>query len=673
MRGFPTEAGQRPGGQWPWGVGATACLALLTWSALARGASPTEGVRPVAQTPLALRTPGLSSQGGLGLLGMPVAEGGPPWQLRSGLWVLGFSQSDYLVAGDHNASVAGGLQLDVTLGRHVEAWFTLGAASNRNDRPTTGMRQDPPLLLSLGDVSLGVKLHGQILPLVHLGIQPLLRISSGAGQLGPRLDTTSPGVDLMASVDLRRLRDRVPVRVHLRIGYLQDRSAVALEGTDCAPGVSQEACVQARIVTAAAYGIRQPRARLAVGADAALPLRSSWALGPVAEYHLEAITGEGDEVVRGYLTERLGNSSRVDGRMVQWLILGARLHTPVHLTVDAGLQASLGHPGFAMGPPLPQVAGYAALTWVADLLPPPSPPPPVVVRIQPGRLRGVVRDASTGEALSGAVVRLAARGEGFLLTDEQGAFSTLLLSAGPIRVEAERAGYEPGSAEVGVTADRIATVEIRLKRRPPPPAMLRVVVVDDRGLPLPAQVMLVRDGEHAEAPPDIAGGFLAQVAPGDWRVRVDSEGYLSCGLQVELTPGREKELRVVLRRRPQSPAVRLVGDYLAVRGGIEFVGNTAELTPQAKALLDEVVDLMLTRPPLERLRIEGHTDNQGGLQASQRLSEERAAAVRDYLVAHGVAPERLVAEGLGASQPLVPNLTPANRAKNRRIVFKLLR
>jgi outer membrane protein OmpA-like peptidoglycan-associated protein len=51
------------------------------------------------------------------------------------------------------------------------------------------------------------------------------------------------------------------------------------------------------------------------------------------------------------------------------------------------------------------------------------------------------------------------------------------------------------------------------------------------------------------------------------------------------------------------------------------------------------------------------------------LSEQRANAVRDWLTSHGVAADRLVARGYGQEKPLVPNVTPAMKAKNRRVQF----
>ncbi len=69
----------------------------------------------------------------------------------------------------------------------------------------------------------------------------------------------------------------------------------------------------------------------------------------------------------------------------------------------------------------------------------------------------------------------------------------------------------------------------------------------------------------------------------------------------------------------------------------------------------------------------GHTDSDGSTRANQQLSEARAQAVVDYLVANGVDAERLEAEGRGESDLLVdPEVTPEDKQRNRRIEWELL-
>jgi outer membrane protein OmpA-like peptidoglycan-associated protein len=72
------------------------------------------------------------------------------------------------------------------------------------------------------------------------------------------------------------------------------------------------------------------------------------------------------------------------------------------------------------------------------------------------------------------------------------------------------------------------------------------------------------------------------------------------------------------------------------------------------------------------IRIDGHTDPVGRGRFNRRLSEARAAAVRDALIVRGVPAERLRTRGFGARRPIADNLTESGRARNRRIEFRAL-
>jgi outer membrane protein OmpA-like peptidoglycan-associated protein len=65
--------------------------------------------------------------------------------------------------------------------------------------------------------------------------------------------------------------------------------------------------------------------------------------------------------------------------------------------------------------------------------------------------------------------------------------------------------------------------------------------------------------------------------------------------------------------------------------------------------------------------VEGHTDSQGSDDLNLKLSEDRAAAVRDYLVSRGVAADRLSAVGVGEKRPIADNTSAEGRANNRRV------
>ena len=69
------------------------------------------------------------------------------------------------------------------------------------------------------------------------------------------------------------------------------------------------------------------------------------------------------------------------------------------------------------------------------------------------------------------------------------------------------------------------------------------------------------------------------------------------------------------------------------------------------------------------MQIEGHTSSEGTVEHNQTLSEGRAAAVLQYLVAHGIEKERLVSKGFASTVPLSTNKTAAGRENNRRVEF----
>lgn len=101
-------------------------------------------------------------------------------------------------------------------------------------------------------------------------------------------------------------------------------------------------------------------------------------------------------------------------------------------------------------------------------------------------------------------------------------------------------------------------------------------------------------------------------------------------------------------------------------GDVLFDTGKAELRSPAREALARLSGIVLNYPQL-RLDIEGHTDNTGGEQLNQKLSEQRAESVRQYLGSQGLDASHLSARGLGESMPVADNATAAGRKKNRRV------
>jgi outer membrane protein OmpA-like peptidoglycan-associated protein len=109
------------------------------------------------------------------------------------------------------------------------------------------------------------------------------------------------------------------------------------------------------------------------------------------------------------------------------------------------------------------------------------------------------------------------------------------------------------------------------------------------------------------------------------------------------------------------------GTVITLPGGVLFASGKSTLLPSAEAKLTQVANALVTSDPDSAMVVEGHTDSQGSEQFNQRLSEKRAQAVRSYLVSHGVAPDRISAQGLGEDNPIADNDSPEGRANNRRV------
>ncbi len=105
-------------------------------------------------------------------------------------------------------------------------------------------------------------------------------------------------------------------------------------------------------------------------------------------------------------------------------------------------------------------------------------------------------------------------------------------------------------------------------------------------------------------------------------------------------------------------------------GGIQFSPGSAWLSADSGPALDRVAEIAKGCADL-RILISGHTDSDGAAQANLRLSRARADAVAAALATRGIARSRLQTQGLGEAAPLVPNTSPANKARNRRIEFTL--
>lgn len=105
-----------------------------------------------------------------------------------------------------------------------------------------------------------------------------------------------------------------------------------------------------------------------------------------------------------------------------------------------------------------------------------------------------------------------------------------------------------------------------------------------------------------------------------------------------------------------------------LRKDFKFGFNQTDLDEDGKLYLHDIAALMMLNSELH-IKVIGHTDNVGTRKANKKISEERAVSVMEYLISIGIPAEKVSAIGMSDEQPLYPNDTDANRAKNRRVEF----
>lgn len=114
-------------------------------------------------------------------------------------------------------------------------------------------------------------------------------------------------------------------------------------------------------------------------------------------------------------------------------------------------------------------------------------------------------------------------------------------------------------------------------------------------------------------------------------------------------------------------------EQIEVLQEVQFAFDRTDLLPPAFPILNEVVRLLQVNPEIERMTVEGHTDDVGTDKHNDELSQGRAESVMAYLVKRGVAPERLEAKGFGERRPIADNGSAEGRSKNRRVELHILK
>jgi outer membrane protein OmpA-like peptidoglycan-associated protein len=123
----------------------------------------------------------------------------------------------------------------------------------------------------------------------------------------------------------------------------------------------------------------------------------------------------------------------------------------------------------------------------------------------------------------------------------------------------------------------------------------------------------------------------------------------------------------------QDQAVVIEDKKIIILQKVEFHFNEARIKDESFPLLDEVVKTLKENPQIQKISIEGHSDERGEARYNQKLSAGRVQTVLNYLVEHGVEAKRLTSKGFGEARPLIKGATTEeDHQKNRRVEFIIL-
>jgi outer membrane protein OmpA-like peptidoglycan-associated protein len=206
----------------------------------------------------------------------------------------------------------------------------------------------------------------------------------------------------------------------------------------------------------------------------------------------------------------------------------------------------------------------------------------------------------------------------------------------------------------------------------PPMTLLRGRVLDNEtGDPLLANIELY-DNENEEllatfaTNPETGAYFISLPGGKNFGISVQAEDFLfhSENINIKETNVFTEIINDIRLKRVE------VGTTIVLRN-IFFDTGSSNLRPESYAELGVLYKLLADNPKI-KIEISGHTDNVGSASLNQRLSQDRAEAVVDFLTGRGIPAERITFKGYGFSRPVATNDTPEGRQLNRRTEFEIM-
>jgi outer membrane protein OmpA-like peptidoglycan-associated protein len=591
------------------------------------------------------------------------------------------------------------LALSVTPTRFFEAFTSAYFKSLSNDQNV------PTVMQTGGSANLGAKFFtpyqpGRLWSLAGVSNVSLLAKNRSIGSATVNLDIAAIG-----TLDFRELRKNlgIPLRLHLNGMYRIDNSGDVAKDIEARRSDHVGRSQHVTRIDRLGFDIRRTdilRFGFAVeGAFAHVRPFGEWSIDvPINRQGYECqlgFVGPGDSCL---------SRARYFASLPSRLTLGVRA-MPFKRSELAGVGFLLGvdvatggssHFVDEMIPELPWTVHLGLSYTVAPVSPvvtvPKIEPKPVVVPEPPPEAyvtgRVVEKAGIDGAVLpvAQASISFKERAEQGMIAGDDGRFHTSELLPGHYVFHVTKNGFIDTDCAVNVSAPslsergaptskrtRVPTEIVCEMTRLPTTGIVSGVLRDaDTTVFVPYAVVSVFDsrGRKISLKSDEFGGFRIEKVPeGTVRVQVEADGYLMNVSELQLKARENVSLPLSIHKRPKTASVNVTSKELKLKRPIQFLFDSAELLSDSQILIEEVAEVLRSRPEIGPIEIQSHLDDTFTPERAAILSEKRANAIRQQLVRLGIGPDRLIAKGFGSNQPLFPNTNKVNRAKNQRMML----
>ncbi len=624
------------------------------------------------------REPAVNSlRGGLGLYHTTLADVGGRHTVRFRLHTDFFTKSGFIYDSsefgpDKNTRFRGAVNLGYSPFKWGEIFFNVESSVNKNARDQPD-RQDPVTNFALGDMTLGIKGAHRFVKggAIGLGGQMALGLLAGADRLAA--NRVNFNFDVLFTLDIRHLtRSKFPFRFTTNIGWMLDNSTKLQDWEQQLEPTSRE-------IMRFGLGVNHSRVRMRYAVD--FPFR----LGKERQFGLDPIVELGWDVSTQEELEIFGQPGAQPSplpRSSLWTTIGLRANVVAGLHLDAAIDVGMVSPNFEFGPPVPPYQIILGLGWSIDPKPPirkvevPAPiEEPQGTAVLDGRLTGQVIDAN-GAPVVGAKITFPGLAANPILSDENGYYTSFRFPEGEVSVHVEAADGQVADAVGEVREGEDTTLDISFEGasgEASPAAGTTGIVsgtfVDDAGNPVKVTMMVVGQGVEEPFESSEGGEIVLELPTGGYAATITAAGFAEKKIAFEVAEGDQgATVRETLAKATPAETPNVKGNKrrISLKKGIRYKGNA--LSDKSHAILDELAAFLNTNPDYAQIEIAVYTDDRGN---SKKRTEERADAVRSYLVDKGVSPDRIEAKGYGDKNPIAVNMTASGRAKNNRTVIKV--